>query len=361
MAKRTPLYEIHKSLGATFQEYGEWELPEKFIGVTEEYQAVRNQVGVIDLSFRGKLQLSGPDRAQFLHGMVTQDIQGLGEGAGAYAAMLTPKGHILADMNVYNLGDGLLLEVEPELKDKVAKILDKYLFVNATLTDVTEAYGLLSLQGPKSDVLLNALVDEPVTSVEELKHVRRHLAGVELSVIQTRETGEIGFKLLIPQDPLQTIWEALMEQEWADLKPVGMAAWDILRVEAGIPRYGRDMDENNLPLEAGIEARAISYTKGCYVGQEVVARMKYRGQANRLLMGLKFQGGTVVPQKGDKIRKEDQEVGWITSAVFSPGFKSPLAMGYIHRTFTEPGTSVVVESRQGPLAGEVVPLPFYKR
>ncbi|MCI0527466.1 MAG: aminomethyltransferase family protein [Nitrospira sp.] len=366
MVKRTPLYEVHKSLGAAFREYRGWELPEKFTDIAEEYQAVRDHVGLMDLSFRGKIQLAGPDRAQFLHGMVTQDIQGMGNGSGAYAVMLTAKGHMVADMNVYNMGDWLFLDVEPDLKNKILETLDKYLFVNATLTDVTDQYGLLSLQGAQSEALLSAVLSEPVTLEAEHQHIQRCLAGVEVSVIRTSYTGETGFELLVSQDQTRAVWNTLMEGKSKDgatpppPKPVGMAVLDILRVEAGIPRYGVDMDENNLPLEAAIEERAISYTKGCYIGQEVVARMKYRGQANRLLMGFQFQGEEV-PPKGAKIWKEGKELGWVTSAVFSPGFKKPIALGYVHRNSAQPGTSVSVETAHGPLGGEVVSLPFYKK
>lgn len=358
MARQTPLYETHKLLGAIFQEYGEWELPKVFTEVSSEYQAVRNQVGLIDLSFRGKIRLAGPERTQFLHGMVTQDIKGIPEGSGAYALMTDPKAHILADMKVYNLGDWFLLDVEPELKDKVIHTLDKYLLVEATLDDITDQYGLLSIQGPGSEALLRTLLSEPGIPVAEYQHLPGKLAGVEIVVIRTGYTGEIGFELLIPRERVKEVWDVLMFQD--SVTPVGMMAWDILRLEAGIPRYGIDMDENNLPLEVGVEKQAISYTKGCYIGQEVIARMKYRGHANRFLMGFKFQGEKV-PQRGDKIRKEDKEIGWITSAVFSPGFKSALGMGYIHREYAQPGISVRVESSQESLEGEVVTLPFYKK
>jgi glycine cleavage system T protein len=325
-----------------------------------EYDAVRNEVGLIDLSFRGKLQITGPDRVSFLQGMVTQDIKGIQEGSGAYALMTNPKGHILADMTVYNMGERLLLDIDPDLKDKVAEILDKYLFVNATITDVTDQYGLLSLQGPRSDALLWTILSEPVLLPEEHKHVRVKRAGVEISVIRVGYTGETGFELLAPHDSIKTLWDALMQQTVVPVRPVGLSTLDTLRVEIGIPKYGVDMDENNLPAEVGIEEKAISYTKGCYIGQEVIARMKYRGQANRLLMGLRFQGEGV-PAREDKILKDDKDIGWITSAIFSPGFKCPLAMGYIHRDYAQPGTSVVVEMGQGALGGEVVSLPFYKR
>jgi glycine cleavage system T protein len=358
MARRTPLYEIHKSLGATFREYGEWELPETFTGISSEYQAVRNQVGLMDLSFRGKIRLAGPERTQFLHGMVTQDIKGIREGFGAYALMTDPKAHILADMKVYNLGDWFLLDVEPELKNKVITTLDKYLLVEATLTDISDQYGLLSLQGPKSETLLRTLLSEPTIPTEEYQHLRSKLTGVEIIVIRTGYTGEIGFELLVPQEQIKEVWEVFMLQD--SVIPVGMAVLDILRLEAGIPRYGIDIDENNLPLEVGVEKQAISYTKGCYIGQEVIARMKYRGHANRFLMGLRFQGEKV-PQKKDKIRKEDKEIGWMTSAVFSPGFKSVLGMGYVHREYAQPGIFVSVETAQGSLEGEIVALPFYKK
>lgn len=361
MVKRTPLYDLHKALGASFAEYAGWELPERFGDPLEEYQAVRRQVGILDLSFRGKLRLAGPDRVRFLQGMVTNDVKALKDGEGCYAALLTPQGKLLADLVIYALPEAFLMDVDVRRRGILRDTLSRYLVTDeAEIQDVSEAYGFLLVQGPRATALLAEVLGEPLPR-EEYRHIERSLEGLFVRLIRrTWDTGEDGYGLVIPWDGTVRSWEILWARGQAfGLRPVGMAALETLRVEAGVPRYGIDMDEDTLALEV-LSEKAISYTKGCYIGQESVARITHRGHVNRKLVGLKLGGGDV-PQPGGKLFAGEKEIGWITSAVSSPSLRCPIALGYVRRGYTDPGTRLVVEGGSGSVEAEVVPLPFYER
>lgn len=360
--RRTPLYEIHKSLGATFDESDGWEIPERFGEPLEEYRAVRSRVGIFDRSFRGKLLLTGSDRVRFLQGMVTNDVKGLKEGEGCYAAMLTPQGKVLTDLSVYVLPDAFLIDVGAARKEVFKETLEKYIIADdVRVKDVTESYGLLSVQGPEAPKLLAELFGGPMEGLEEFQYVERTIRDLPVRLIRrTWYTQEEGYELLTPWDATAQVWEALWEKGRASgLQPVGITAFEILRVEAGHLRVGVDMDETTLSLEAGLH-RAISLTKGCYIGQEYVARITYRGHVNRRLVGMKILG-EIVPRCREKVLVGEKEVGWVTSAVFSPHFGCPIALGYVRREHAEPGSQLQIAAEGALIPAEVVPLPFYRR
>lgn len=359
--RRTPLYEIHQSLGATFGESAGWEVPERFGEPLEEYLAVRSRVGIFDLSFRGKLLLTGADRVRFLQGMVTNDVKGLKEGEGCYAAMLTPQGKVLTDLSVYVLPDAFLIDVEATRTEVLKGTLEKHIIADDVLVqEATKSYGLLSVQGPEAPKLLAELFGRPIPAIEEFQHVERTIRDLPVRLIRrTWYTQEEGYELLTPWDATAQVWEVLWEKGRAyRLQPVGIAASEVLRIEAGLPKAGVDMDETTLALEAGLD-RAISLTKGCYIGQEYVARITYRGHVNRRLVGLKILGA-IVPCHREKVFAGEKEVGWVTSAVFSPHLGSPIALGYIRREHAESGTWLQVMAAGASTPAEVVPLPFYR-
>ena len=185
--------------------------------------------------------------------------------------------------------------------------------------------------------------------------------GATLLIIRSEITGEIGYDLVVQTGALVRLWEALFEKgRTMGVRPIGLRALDTLRIEAGIPRYGIDMDEETIPLEARLENKAISYTKGCYVGQEVVARATYRGHVNWLLSGLKSEGETV-PLKGDKIFSDDREVGHVTSAILSPTLHRPIALAYLRREVSEAGTLLTLRVESQAIPVKVVTLPFYQK
>lgn len=359
--KHSPLYDIHRPLHSTFGEVAGWEMPDHYGDPMAEHNAVRTGVGLIDLSHRGVLRITGPDRVTFLHNLVTNDIRSLSPGMGCYATILNPKGRIVADMRVYVLRDSLLLDTEPELPEKLYTTLDRYLIADdVVLENVTERVGSLGTYGPHSSTFVRTLFGIELPE-EEHHFILRDFGGGTLLIARNEMTGEVGYDLFAPMEVLVGLWETLCEKGRSmGIRPVGLHALNTLRIETGIPRYGVDMDEEIIALEARLEQRAISFTKGCYIGQEVVARATYRGHVNRLLSGLQVEGETV-PSRGDKVFDDDREVGYITSAILSPTFNRPIALAYLRREVGDPGSRLSITVEGTAIPAEVVALPFYKR
>jgi glycine cleavage system T protein len=356
--KKSLLYEIHLLQEATVDDSSGWLMPKNYGNPLEECLAVRNGLGIADLSHRGKLRLSGKEHIKFLQGMVTNDINKLEEGKGLYAALLTVKGKMISDMRVYRESESLLLDLEPGLNEKVRELLVMYrLSYKANVEDITESLCLLSIHGPNSNRLLQKTLDEDIPQLNEYDFFTRQINGSQTIIARVNRTGEEGYDIFVPVDGVKTMWESLIENgKELRLKPIGLDAMEILRIEAAIPRYGADMNENTIPLEAGLE-HAISYEKGCYVGQEVVARIKWRGHVNWCLVGFEIEGEDL-PTKSDKIMRNETEIGYITSSAFSPELKKIIALGYIRREFREPGTKVLASINGENKSAEVVETPF---
>jgi aminomethyltransferase len=360
--KKTPLYDIHTQLGAVFDQYSGWLMPKSYGNRLDEYKTVRNGVGIIDLSLRGKLRLSGKEHIKFLQGMLTNDVNKLEPGKGIYATLLTPKGRMLADMRLHRHDQFVLLDLEPGLNEKVGELLMKYrLSYRASIEDVTEGLALISVHGPNSGKLIRKALDEDIPELSEYDFLKRDLFGSQLTIARINRTGEEGYDIFVGSDLAMRLWELLTKNgEEFEIKPVGLEAMEVLRIEAGIPRYGIDMDESTIPIEAGLW-HALSFDKGCYVGQEVVARIKWRGHVNRHLVGFVIEGEDL-PGSGDKVLHGEREIGYITSSVFSPALKKGIALGYIRREFIEPGTKVSVSLGEGEIeSAEVVKIPFYQK
>ena len=357
--QQSALYPIHQAFGATFTDVAGWTMPAHFGPIEAEYQAVRQAVGLIDLSHRSLIRITGSHRQRFLQAMVSNNTEALEPGQGCYATFLTNRGKLVADFVVYADPDAYWLDLEPGLAPTLITALDFFIIADdVTLTDASAAWGLLSLQGPDADELLMLACGQDLPSLPRLGHTHCRLAGHDVRLIARSHTGEKGYQLLAPMAALPALWEALWaHRHTCNLHAVGLEALDILRIEAGIPVFGRDMTEETIPVEANL-TDAISYTKGCYVGQEVIARLDARGHVNRRLMGLRLEGD-VLPQAGDVIVSPEREVGWVTSAVFSPALQQAIAMGYIRREVYAPGTALTVQSAGATIAGEVVELPFY--
>jgi folate-binding protein YgfZ len=302
-----------------------------------DYRAITEACGLLDRSERGKLALSGADAATFLQGQVTNDVEGLVPGAGCYAAFLTPKGKMLGDVRILNAGDELLLDTERVALQSLFNMIRHFsLGYQVELHKRTLERGLLSLLGPDSAGVA-AVPDE------EHAHAVVSVSGVSARAIRT----DVGIDLLVEAADVDALRSGL---EDSGVVPVSEAAVETLRVEHGRPRYGIDLDDSVIPQEAGLNERAVSFTKGCYVGQETVARLFYRGKPNRQLRGLRLSGPA---SPGDELSFEGRVVGRISSVVHSPRF-GPIALTLVRRE-APPGAVV---SAGGGLTAEVVELPF---
>ncbi|MBM4256063.1 MAG: aminomethyl transferase family protein [Deltaproteobacteria bacterium] len=352
-----PLSSWHRAHGATFINDRGIEMPEHFSDPLQEYQAVRDKAGLIDLSFRALVRMTGEDRVSFLQGMISNDVKVLKPGEGCAATLLTEQGRIVADLRVYALENALLLDVDTRMKEKMSEALSRFIIADdVELEDLSEQLVTFSLQGPMAAQVLSA-AGVSLALDKSYQHLEATLAGTTVRVIRASETGEDGYELLVPVEQAEHCWTALLKAgEPCGLQPVGLAALHMLRVEAGIPWYGLDMDEGRIVLEVGL-ANAISFKKGCYLGQEVVERASARGHVNRKLSGLLLHGD-LLPTNGTKLFHDAQEVGWVTSAVHSPRFGHPIALGYVRREHLTPGTQLRIDSPGTPMIAEVTTLPF---
>jgi folate-binding protein YgfZ len=305
-----------------------------------DYRTITEACGVLDRSERGKLALAGPDAASFLQGQVSNDIEGLTVGAGCYAAFLTPKGKMLGDLRVLNAGDELLLDTERVALQALFNMIRRFsVGYQVELHKRTLERGLLSLIGP--DSASTAGVDD--LPPQEHAHVLTSIGGVPARAIRT----DVGVDLLCEATDTDALREALVD---AGAVPVAGAAVECLRVERGRPRYGVDLDDSAIPQEAGLNERAVSFTKGCYVGQETVARLYYRGKPNRQLRGLRLSGPA---SADDELTFEGRVVGRVASVADSPRF-GPIALALVRRE-APPGSTVSVAEA---LSAEVTELPF---
>ncbi|MFQ5850444.1 MAG: aminomethyltransferase family protein [Candidatus Binatia bacterium] len=360
MVKDSLLAELHRTNGADFREEGGWSLPLHFGESLQEYDAVRSQVGLLDLCHRSLLRFTGPDRLSYLQGMVSNDVNGLDLGEGTYAAVLDIHGRILADIRLFCTEDCFLLDFWEPLKEKIVAHLHCYLIADEVeVTDLTEQFRTVSLQGPKSRNLLEWLLGNDRLPSKELSHAEFQTGDGSFRVIRATHTGEEGFDLMIGIKDLLPVVSRLQETGKSfSYRWVGSQAQELLRVEAGIPRYGVDIDEDNLLLETGLD-HAVSFQKGCYLGQEVVERIHSRGHINKRLVGMVLEGDAAA-QRGDTINGEQKQIGKVTSSILSPVLKCPLALGYVHRDYTSPETRVTIQSKGKTIPAVVTRLPFYK-
>jgi len=358
------LHEFHQGLNAQFVEVNGREAVEHYGDPPAEHRALRDTVGVLDLSFRSRLCLTGADRQKFLNGQVTNNVKDLKVGEGCYAALVNAKGRMQSDLNLYVLEDEILLDVEPGYGAAVTQRLEKYIIADdVQVVDAAPHYGLLSVQGPKAIEVVRQLdlgVEAPTKLMSFVS--RKDSRSGEIYLMKLARNGTGGFDLFVPAAALGAVAEKLVNAAKANGgRACGWQALETARIEAGVPRFGVDMDEGNLPPETGIEDRAISYTKGCYIGQEVIARIRTYGQVAKTLRGLRLADSIkVLPQKGDKLYRGDKEVGYVTSALASPTLKCNIALGYVRREHNQIGAELTWRTRAGESPARIVELPFQK-
>jgi folate-binding protein YgfZ len=322
------------------------------------YAAAHEHAVAIHRAERGRLVVSGVDRATYLQGMLTNDIVALAAGHGCYAAYLTPQGRMIADLFVYELGDVILLSVPREQKDAVLARLDQFVFSeDVQLGDVSESLFAIAVVGPRAAAVVSGILGWPAQDIDALPVHGNHRAqfggGVAI-VTRVTDTGVPGYDLYVEQLQAAALLEALAAAGTAIADP---DTAETLRIESGMPMFNRDMDAQTIPLEAAIESRAISLTKGCYVGQEVIIRVLHRGHGRvaRKLVGLLFDEGAI-PPAGAEVTADSRPIGHLTSSAMSPALHRPIALAYLQREFLAPGTEVAV----GDQRAVVSEMPFVR-
>jgi folate-binding protein YgfZ len=360
--ERLTLHEFHQALGARFETVNDSEVVADYGDLVAEENTLSDTAGILDLSFRSRLCLTGADRVRFLHGQATNDIKKLRIGQGCYAALVSAKGRMESDLNVYCLADELLLDFEPGLSGRVTQRLESFIVADdVQVMNVAPHYGLLSVQGPRSAELVKQLElfpEIPSAQYGICKAVHSQLGELYLSR-NARLAGD-GFDLFIPTAATPEVAEKLFAAgKSMGSRPVGWQAFETNRIEAGMPRFGLDMDDHNLPQECGIEDRAVSYSKGCYIGQEVLNRVHTMGHVNRALRVLELGLEPKTPPcKGDKLLHEGKEVGFVTSAAHSARLRTNIALGYVRREVDKPGTILTVLTSLGQGTARIAELPL---
>jgi folate-binding protein YgfZ len=381
------LHEFHHGLGAKFSELNGAEIVTDYSSWLAEHAALCETVGVIDLSFRSRICLTGADRVRFLHGQVTNDVKKLHVGEGCYAAITTAKGKMEGDLNIFALTDELLLDFEPGLTEKISQRLEKFIVADdVQIVAAAPHYGLLSVQGPQAADVINALGlfgwgerpreplapltpdgssvasphQLPAKTFDSIKIFDATLG--EIYLVNNPRLGTGGFDLFVPNNSLGAVADKLIAAaKQIGGRAAGWTAFETERIKAGIPRFGADMDETNIPLECGIESRAIVYNKGCYIGQEVINRIHSVGHVTRELRALRLATTLEsLPKKGDKLFHAGKEVGYVTSAVKSPALNALVALGYVRREANQIGNELTLRTAAGESGAKIVELPFVK-
>ena len=315
--------------------------------VGEELRALISGCGVFELNSRAQIKLTGTDRVRWLNGMVSNNIRDLAGGHGVYAFLLNPHGHILGDMYAYHLGEYVLFDVEQRQVPKLLELFEHYIIMDdVEVNDVSESIASTGLSGPKaSEVLASTGFDVSGLQPLELREVTWQ--GAKLTLVRAEWTN---YEVWSSAADRQKIWRALTQ---SGAQPVGDAALEVQRVLRGVPRYGVDIRERDLPQETGQE-RALNYSKGCYIGQEIVERIRSRGGVHRKFVGFAVEG--ILPAPGTKVQADGKDAGEITSAVALPADlgNHNAALGYIRREFGTDGKTVSV----GGVQAKVRELPF---
>jgi len=317
--------------------------------------AARSSAVLLDMSSRGLLEVTGGDRVRWLDGMISGDVAALEagpEGAGCYAALLTNRGAIVADLHVGRLGERFLLESLRSEIPRIAETLDRFIIADdVDLSDRSGDFASLGLEGPEATGILAASLESGAAPPASESWLEGRIAGVDVLVAGFGWTGEAAYQLRCAAPDRAAVEAALEGAASGGLARADAEALEVLRVEAGLPWLGRELDEEVLPPEARLE-HAISNTKGCYVGQEIVARLRARGQVNHLLVGLAIEAGDL-PKEGAPLSAGGRETGELTSVVRSPSLGA-IALGYVRREHAEPGEEVTLEGGRA----RVCALPF---
>jgi glycine cleavage system T protein len=351
---RSPLADYYSSRGTPLAEYHGALVARHFSDAVKEHHEVRQSAGIFDFSFRAKFALKGDDRAKFLHRVASNDIKKLAPGQGTYATLLNAQGHILFDFRCYCFEDRLLIDTDADLRDKAMQALRRYIIGDRVQLEPVEIF-TVSVQGPQSRALVEKSLHIELPLSQEYDHAAATFSERSARVVRATSTGEEGYEIWAEPAAATQVWELMCAPSPADpLVPCGTTALESLRIEAGIPRYGPDMGEDTLPLEAGL-LNALSFNKGCYIGQEIVERARSRGHVNWKLGGILIDDAAA-PASGTKLLHEEKEIGEITSACVSPTLSKTIALAYLRREVSEPGTKIALAS--GPTA-EVTSLPFY--
>ena len=360
--RTTPLLERHRALGAKLIDFAGWLMPVQYSGILEEHKAVRERAGLFDLSHMGELFVEGPDAGAALARALVSDPPALAVGRAHYSMIVAPDGGILDDLIVYRLAEDRFLVVANASNAQLVSdlLVERLKGLRAILDDRSLATALIAVQGPRAVDIVGPLTDVDLTALRYYAIAEGHVAGIDALVARTGYTGEDGFEVFVDNERAGELWDALLEAGRPQgLVPVGLGARDTLRLEAGMPLYGNDLDPTISPYDAGL-GRVVKLTKpDDFVGRAALERLAAEGPRRRLV-GLVIRGRGIA-RHGYPVFAGERETGAVTSGAPSPTLNLPIALAYVAPGDAEPGTMLAVGIRDARVPAEVVPLPFYRR
>jgi len=337
----TPLASEHRAASARLKEYAGCLLPEGFSNFEQEYRAAREKVALFDTNWHAILVLTGRDRGKYLHAITSNNIQALEEGRGALALLLNPQGRIQAELEVYAQAEKLLVRADASVRERTLTTLQKYIISSAVkIEDMTEKMGSMAVEGPVAAEIVQQACGVELQNLPEMAIRDVTIGDITCQLLRRSHFGEPGAEFIAPREWLPLLWQKLLAAVRAHGgEPIGMDTLNALRLEAGVPWFGADFGDAMIPHEAALEDTHISFTKGCYTGQEIVERVRSRGHVNRKRVALKFSTAEP-PLPGTKLRAGGADVGHVTSAAFSPAAGTAIGMGYLRREHFMPGSVV---------------------
>jgi aminomethyltransferase len=356
--EKTPFYKYHIEAGARMVPFAGYIMPVQYTGMTEEHMAVRKNVGMFDISHMGEFDVSGPGALEFIQRTTVNDASKLKVGEIQYTCMCYEDGGIVDDLLVYRLADRYMLVVNATNIAKDFEWLRLHLDGRAALENRSDYYGLLAIQGPKAQAVMEAISDYDFDSIAYYHAAVVKIGKHDVLLSRTGYTGEDGFEIYIPRDKANDVWKAAFDAgRKYDMKLIGLGARDSLRLEMKMALYGNDIDKTTTPIEAGL-AWIVNLDKGDFIGRDVLVRQKNEKPSRRLIC-LESEG-RAFPRRGYDIVSNGEVVGKVTSGTFSPALQKPIALGYIPRELTKIGNTVEIKIRDRLFPAVVVKPPFYK-
>lgn len=363
--KHTPLDQAHRAAGAKLVDFAGWEMPIQYSGVVDEYHAVRAQAGLFDVSHMGRIGVTGPDSLQFLQRVTTNDVSTLAVGQSHYSMVCNEQGGIKDDVFVYAVApEEFLVCINASNREKIVTWMHDHLGSeeNCRVVDRSQELAQLALQGPLSKDILSAIGVEGPADLKPRRLFETKLDGDSVLITRTGYTGELGYELYLPAHAAQHLWDRLMTAGRSNgLKPAGLGARDLLRLEMAYLLYGNDIDEGTTPLEAGADW-VVQLKKESFIGQAALVRQQAAGPGRRLVAFELTE--KAVPRHGCPIlgpRSEEKPIGTVTSGNFSPLLKKGIGVGYVAPTFAAAGTGLHIDIRGKVVPAVVVKPPFYKK
>jgi aminomethyltransferase len=358
--KRTPLFSLHRELGARLVDFAGFQMPVEYGGVVEEHLTVRRKAGLFDVSHMGEFLVEGADAESLLQRLTPNDVSRLALGQAQYSALTTETGCFVDDLLVYRIGDRrYLLVVNASNIEKDFAWIESRRRGSATLRNASDDYGLLALQGPEAAAILQPLTEVQLEAIRYYHFAEGRVLGESATISRTGYTGEDGFEILVPAERAERVARGLIERGASfGLKPIGLAARDTLRLEAKMALYGNDIDEEHTVLEADLEWM-VKWRKGDFIGREALARQKEIGLTRKLVGFEMLDRG--IARKGYPVHVSGQPPSAVTSGSFAPYLRKNIGLAYLPVGATKEGSELEVDIRGRRARAVVVPTPFYRR